>query len=36
MDPSQNQKSWDNFVRLITYSSIVVFGATLILMFIFG
>ncbi len=36
MDISQNQKTWVNFVRLVKYSSIVVFGSTLVLMFIFG
>lgn len=36
MDISQNQTTWTNFVQLIKYSSIVVFGSTLVLMFIFG
>lgn len=36
MDISQNQRTWANFVRLIKYSSVIVFGSTLILMIVFG
>jgi hypothetical protein len=36
MDISQNEKTWVNFVRLFKWSSVAIFGGTLILMFIFG
>lgn len=36
MDISQNEKTWVNFVRLFKWSTVGVFGGTLILMLIFG
>ena len=36
MDSKQNEKSWDNFVKLFKWSTVAVFGATLVLMLIFG
>lgn len=36
MDISQNEKTWVNFVRLFKWSTVAVFGGTLILMLIFG
>lgn len=36
MDSKQNEKSWENFVKLFKYSTVAVFGLTFILMLIFG
>lgn len=36
MDNSQNQKSWENFVKLVKWSTVGVFGITFILMLILG